>query len=100
MIVDFTAQAAPLVWAIIAALFILALAIFASIEPELAEVYLSDVQLLVATLALAAIAVVMLSAGVEARPRLGTADGDRDVLRFDQRKGAAEVARVSGDTGQ
>ena len=64
MIVDFTAQTAPLLWAIIAAFLILALVLFACIEPELAEVYLGDVQLLVATLALAAIAIVLLSARI------------------------------------
>jgi hypothetical protein len=66
MIVDFTAQTAPFLWAIITALLILGLVLFASIEPELAEVYLGDVQLLVATLALAAIAIVMMSHRFEA----------------------------------
>jgi hydrogenase-4 membrane subunit HyfE len=63
MIVDFTAQIGPFLWAILAALLILALVLFSCIEPELAEVYLGDAQLLVATLALAAIALVMLVSG-------------------------------------
>jgi hypothetical protein len=65
MIVDFTAHAGPLLWTIIASLLILALVLFACIEPDLAEVYLGDVQLLVATLALALIAIVLLSGRFE-----------------------------------
>ena len=61
MIIDFTAQTGPLLWAVIAALLILALALFASVDPELAEVYLGDAHVLIATLALAAIAVAMLA---------------------------------------
>lgn len=72
MIVDFTAQSGPVLWAIIAALLILALVLFSCIEPELAEVYLGDVHLLVATLALAAIALIMLvSWRVEASHQFG-----------------------------
>src|SRR6185369_17420202 len=73
MILDFTAQTAPLLWALITALTILALVLFASIEPELAEVYLGDVQLLVATLALAAIALVLVAVRSEAIRQLGVA---------------------------
>lgn len=65
MVVDFTAHAGPLLWTIIASLLILALVLFACIEPDLAEVYLGDVQLLVATLALALIAIVLLSGRFE-----------------------------------
>lgn len=68
MIIDFTAQTAPLLWAVVAALLILALALFACIDPELAEVYLGDLHILVATFALAAIAIVMLVSG---HPRAG-----------------------------
>jgi hypothetical protein len=71
MILDFTAQTVPLLWALIAALAILVLVLFASIEPELAEVYLGDVQLLVATLTLAAIAMVILAVRSEATRQLG-----------------------------
>lgn len=63
MTIDFTAQTAPFLWAIAAALLILALVIFACIDPELAEVYFGDLHLLVATVALAAIAVAMLVSG-------------------------------------
>lgn len=63
MTIDFTAQTAPFLWAIVAALLILALVLFASLDPELAEVYFGDLQLLVATVALAAIAVAMLVSG-------------------------------------
>ena len=63
MIIDFTAQTTPLWWAIATALLILALVIFACIDPELAEVYLGDPQILVATLALTAIAIALLVSG-------------------------------------
>ena len=71
MTVDFTAQTAPYLWGIIAALLIFGLVLFAYIEPDLAEVYLGDVQLLVATLALAAIAISMLSSRFEASYQFG-----------------------------
>ncbi len=64
MIVDCTAQTDALVWGIIIASLMLGLALFVSFEPELAEVYLGNVQLLLVTLALIAIAVAMLSAGI------------------------------------
>jgi hypothetical protein len=67
MVLDFTTQSAPMIWALVAALLILALVLFACIEPELAEVYLGDVQLLVATLALAAVALVLLYGRSEMR---------------------------------
>jgi hypothetical protein len=60
MIVDFAAQAAPALWVLVAALVVLALLIFALVDPELTEVYLGDVQILVATAALAAIVLGML----------------------------------------
>jgi hypothetical protein len=71
MIVDFTTQTAPVLWALLAALLILALVLFACIDPELAEVYFGDVQLLVATLALAAIAIAMLSGRLDMSRQLG-----------------------------
>jgi hypothetical protein len=61
MVIDFTAQTAPLLWAILAVLLLLALVIFASLDPDLAEVFLGDTQILVATVALAAFAIVMVS---------------------------------------
>ena len=60
MIVDFAAQTAPVLWALAAALVILALLIFASVDPELAEVYLGDVHIFVATVALAALGMILL----------------------------------------
>lgn len=63
MFVDFAAQTAPALWALIAAMVILGLLIFASVAPELAEVYLGDMQILVATVALAALAIVLLVPG-------------------------------------
>jgi len=53
MIVGFAAPAV-----IIAALVVLALLIFALVDPELTEVYVGEVQILVATAALAAIVLV------------------------------------------
>jgi len=63
MVIDYTAQTAPLLWAVIGALVILALVIFACVDPELAEVYLGEAPLLVATLALAVIAIAILASG-------------------------------------
>jgi len=60
MVVDFAAQTAPVLWGLVAILVILALVIFASVDPELAEVYFGDVQILVATLALAAVMIAFL----------------------------------------
>jgi hypothetical protein len=71
MVLDFTAQTVPLLSALVAGLVILAVVLFASIDPELAEVYLGDVQLLVATLALAAIAMVLVSVRSDAAHQLG-----------------------------
>jgi hypothetical protein len=61
MVIDFTAQTAPLLWAVIGTLVILALVIFTCVDPELAEVYFGEAPLLVATLALAAIAIAVLA---------------------------------------
>ena len=60
MVVDFAAQSTPLLWGLVVILLILALVIFASVDPELAEVYLGDVQIIVATLALAALMIAFL----------------------------------------
>ena len=73
MIIDFTAQTAPVLWALLALLLLLALVIFASIEPELAEVFLGDFQLLVAAVTLAVLAIAMFS---------GRADITRDLQGF------------------
>jgi len=60
MVVDFAAQTAPMLWGLVAALTVLALVIFACVDPDLAEVYFGDVQILVATLALAAVMIAFL----------------------------------------
>jgi hypothetical protein len=72
MVVDFAAQTAPVLWGLVAILVILALVIFASVDPDLAEVYFGDVQILVATLALAAVMIaLMVPARVEELRALG-----------------------------
>jgi hypothetical protein len=59
MVVDFAAQTGPVLWAMVAGLVILAVLIFVSVDPELAEVYLGDAHIFVATLALAAIVMLL-----------------------------------------
>jgi hypothetical protein len=71
MVIDFTVQTAPLLWAILAVLLLLALVIFASIDPDLAEVLLGDTQILLATVALAAFAIFMVSGGADWSRHLG-----------------------------
>ena len=71
MVIDFTVQTAPLLWAILAVLLLLALVIFASVDPDLAEIFLGDTQLLVATVALAAFAILMVSGGADWSHHLG-----------------------------
>ncbi len=61
MIVDFTVQSVPALWALVAILLLLAVVLFACLDPELAEVFFSDSQLLVATMALAAVAIAVIS---------------------------------------
>jgi len=70
MALDLTAQLAPTLWTLVALLLILGGAIVASIDPELAEVYLGDRRLLLATMTLAVVTLVVL---VAARPEI--ADG-------------------------
>jgi hypothetical protein len=72
MFIDLTAQLAPLLWAILALLLVSAGAIVASIDPEIAEIYLGDRRLLVAT---AAVAVLTLVALVVARPDIAAGFG-------------------------
>jgi hypothetical protein len=71
---------------------ILALVIFACVDPELAEVYLGDTQLLLATLALAAIALAMLAS---VRP-----DVSRQLGAFvpgDDSPGSAQQSHTTAD---
>ena len=72
MFIDLTAQLAPLFWSVLALLLVSAGAIIASIDPEVAEIYLGDRRLLVAT---AAVAVLTLVALVVARPDIATGFG-------------------------
>ena len=71
MVIDFTTQTGPLLWALFALLLLLALVIFACVEPELAEVFFGDLQLLVATVTLAALAIVVLSGRVRISHQIG-----------------------------
>jgi len=61
MIVDFTVQSVPAVWTLVVLLLLLAVVLFACLDPELAEVFFSDSQLVVATMALAAVAIAVIS---------------------------------------
>ena len=65
MTLDFTAQTVPILWVLIATLALMALIVFAGIDPELAEVYLGDWQLVVAAAALAALLLVIGSNGLQ-----------------------------------
>jgi hypothetical protein len=72
MIIDFTADLAPLLWCILALLLMSTGAIVASMDPEAAEIYLGDRRLLVAT---AAVALVTLVALIAARPDIAAGFG-------------------------
>jgi hypothetical protein len=71
MVIDFTTQTAPVLWALFALLLLLALVIFACVDPESAEVFFGDLQLLVATVTLAALAIVVLSGRVKISREIG-----------------------------
>jgi uncharacterized Tic20 family protein len=62
MVIDFTTQMAPILWVTVALLLVVCGTIVASIDPELAEVYLGDRRFLVATVALAVLTIVALVA--------------------------------------
>ena len=62
MIIDFTNQVSPSLWMAIGLLLVVCGMIVASIDPELAEVYLGDRGLLVATVALAVLTILALVA--------------------------------------
>ena len=72
MVIDFTPDLAPVLWAIVGVLLIAAGAILASIDPEVAEVYVGDRRLIVVT---AAMAVVTLGALIAAVPAIATSLG-------------------------
>lgn len=69
MIIDMTAELAPILWGMLGLLFLLAGAIVASIDPEIAEVFLGDRRLLLVTAALAFITIVAL---IAAQPEIAT----------------------------
>ncbi|MEO8605663.1 MAG: hypothetical protein ABI629_24050, partial [bacterium] len=58
MIVDFTVHASLVVWTLGAALVALSLTLIACLDPELAEIYLGEIPLFVATLAVTTLALV------------------------------------------
>lgn len=61
------AESAPIFWSLIALLLVCAGAILAGIDPELVEIYLGDPRWLLASAAIAVVAVVTIAA---ARPEL------------------------------
>jgi hypothetical protein len=72
MIIDFTANLAPFLWGTVGLLLIAAGALLASIDPEVAEVYVGDRPLIVVT---AAMAVVTLGAVIAAVPAIAASLG-------------------------
>jgi hypothetical protein len=72
MILDFTAELAPLLWGVIGLLLISAGAVLACIDPEIAELYVGDRRLVLVT---AAMAVVTLGALIAAVPAIATGLG-------------------------
>jgi hypothetical protein len=61
MVIDFTAQLAPLLWGMVALLLVLGGAILASVDFEAAEIYLGQRTLLLATAALLALTIAALA---------------------------------------
>jgi hypothetical protein len=60
MVIDFSAELAPILWGMVGLLLILTGAIVASIDPEVAEIYFGDRRLLVGTAVLALVALAAL----------------------------------------
>jgi cytochrome bd-type quinol oxidase subunit 2 len=67
MILDHTMQLAPIFWGMVALLLLLAGAILASVDPEIAEAYLGDPRLLVAS---AVMAVALMGVLVVSQPEV------------------------------
>ena len=65
MVIDFTAQLAPILWGMVGLLLVLGGAIAASVDLETAEIYLGNRRLLLAT---AAVLVLTIAALALARP--------------------------------
>ncbi len=72
MVIDFSAQLAPLLWGMVGMLLISTGAIVASMDLEIAEIYLGDRWLLLVTAALVTVALVAL---VAVRPEVATGIG-------------------------
>jgi hypothetical protein len=72
MIIDFTAGLAPFLWGTLGLLVIAVGALLASLDPEVAEVYVGDRRLIVVT---AAMAMVTLGALIAAVPAIATSLG-------------------------
>lgn len=71
MVIDFTAELAPFLWGMVGLLLILAGAILASVDPDVAEVYLGDRRLLAAAAALVVVTLVALIAARDIATGLG-----------------------------
>ena len=61
MIIDFTLELAPLLWGLVVLLLVAAGALVASVDPEIAEIYVGDRRLLAAAAVVAVIAVAALA---------------------------------------
>lgn len=66
MVIDFTAELAPVLWTMLGALVVATGALLASIDPDIAEVYLSDRRLFFVTAVAVVIAIGALIAAVPA----------------------------------
>jgi hypothetical protein len=72
MVIDFTPELLPLLWGLLGVLLIATGAIIASIDPEIAEVYLGDRRILLVTAAVAAITLgALAAAGPQIASNLG-----------------------------
>jgi hypothetical protein len=61
MVIELTAELAPIFWGLVALLLVAAAAILAGIDPELAEVYLGHSRWWLASVALAIVALVTIA---------------------------------------
>jgi len=74
MLIDFTTELLPLLWALLGLLMIAAGAIIANVDPEVAELYVGDRRLLIVTAALVAVTFgALVAAGPEIATDLGLA---------------------------
>jgi hypothetical protein len=72
MVIDYTAELAPIIWSMLCLLVIAAGALLACVDPDVTEIYFGGRRLLVAT---AALAVLALAALVVARPDIAAGFG-------------------------